>query len=493
MNFNNVLHILGLFLFFLGLTMIPAMVISFYSEGGDLQALVASFFVTSGAGFIFALLFERSEEKISLTRKEGFLIVTLAWVSAAAFGGLPFLIYGVTPTFADSFFETMSGFTTTGATVISGLDHLPRGILFWRAFTHWLGGMGVIVLAIAVLPVLGVGGMQLYKAELPSPMKDKITPRVVDTAKLLWGVYVLISLTQFFVLMLVGMSAFDAACHTFATMGTGGFSNYDASIGHFQSLHIEGVIIFFMAVAGMNFALHYRLLFTGDIKSFFGDGELRFYLLVILIATVIITVDLHLNLFYELGKSLRASLFTVVSIITTTGFITDNFDKWPLSSRIILLLLMFIGGCAGSTGGAIKCLRILLIIKHSYLEFYRLIHPHAVVAVKLGKQTVPADIMASIRSFFSSTYQRPSSPLCAWPSWGSISSAPSRPWPPPWETWGRVSAWSIPHQTSSRSPRRASGSCLSACSWDDLKSLRFSSFSFPISGKNRIESPPRLC
>ncbi|HPC74367.1 MAG TPA: potassium transporter TrkG [Syntrophales bacterium] len=399
MNFNNVLHILGLFLFFLGLAMIPALVISFYSQGGDLKALAGAFFATSGAGFILAILFEKTEEKISLTRREGFLIVTLAWVAAAAFGGLPFLIYGVTPTFADSFFETMSGFTTTGASVISGLDHLPRGILFWRAFTHWLGGMGIIVLAIAVLPVLGVGGMQLYKAELPSPVKDKISPRVVDTAKLLWGVYVLISLAQFFLLMLGGMNAFDAACHTFATMGTGGFSNYDASIGHFQSLYIEGVIIFFMAVAGMNFALHYRL-FTGDFKSFFSDGELRFYLLIILVATAVVTIDLHLNLFYEMGKALRSSLFTVVSIITTTGFVTDNFDQWPLPSRIIILLLMFIGGCAGSTGGAIKCLRILLIIKHSYLEFYRLIHPHAVVVVKLGKQTVPADIMASIRSFF---------------------------------------------------------------------------------------------
>jgi trk system potassium uptake protein TrkH len=399
MNPKNVCHILGLFLFFLGLTMIPAMVISFYSEGGDLKALVASFFATSGTGFIFAILFERSEEKISLSRREGFLVVTLAWALAAVFGGLPFMIYGVTPTFADSFFETMSGFTTTGASVISGLEHLPRGILFWRAFTQWLGGMGIIVLAIAILPVLGVGGMQLYKAELPSPVKDKITPRVVDTAKLLWGVYVAISIAEFLLLMLGGMSAFDAACHTFATMATGGFGNYDASIAHFKSLYIEGVIIFFMAVAGMNFALHYRL-FTGDIKSFFGDSELRFYLLIILIATVIVTVDLHLNLFYTLGKALRASLFQVVSIMTTTGFVTDNFDKWPLSSRIILLLLMFIGGCAGSTGGAIKCLRFLLIIKHSYLEFYRLIHPHAVVVVKLGNKTVPADIMASIRSFF---------------------------------------------------------------------------------------------
>ncbi len=399
MNLNNVLHLLGLFLFFLGLTMIPSVVIAFYTEGGDLHALAASFLLTCGAGFILALLFEKSETRISLTRREGFLIATLAWVSAAAFGGLPFLIHGVTPTFTDSFFETMSGFTTTGASVLSGLDHLPRGLLFWRAFTQWLGGMGIIVLAIAVLPVLGVGGMQLYKAELPSPVKDKISPRIVDTAKLLWGVYVAISLAEFLLLMLGGMSAFDAACHTFTTMATGGFGNYDASIAHFRSLYIEGVIIFFMLLAGINFTLHYRLL-TGDIKSFVGDGELRFYLLIIVIAAAVVTMDLHLNLFYTLDRALRASLFQVVSILTTTGFVTDNFDQWPLPSRIILLLLMFIGGCAGSTGGSIKCLRILLIIKHSYLEFYRLIHPHAVVAIKLGKRTVPADVMASIRSFF---------------------------------------------------------------------------------------------
>jgi trk system potassium uptake protein TrkH len=400
MNLNNVLHILGLFLFFLGLTMIPAMVIAFYAEGGGFYALLVSFFTTSGTGFIFALLFEKSEEKISLTRREGFLVATLAWASAAAFGGLPFLIHGVTPTFTDSFFETMSGLTTTGASVLSGLDHLPRGLLFWRAFIQWLGGMGIIVLAIAVLPVLGVGGMQLYKAELPSPVKDKISPRIVDTAKLLWGIYFTISMAEFILLMFGGMSAFDAACHTFTTMATGGFGNYDTSIAHFRSLYIEGVIIFFMAVAGVNFALHYRLLAMGDFKSFFGDSELRFYLLTIFIATVVVTIDLHLNLFYAIEKALRASLFHVVSIMTTTGFVTENFNKWPLPSRIILLLLMFIGGCAGSTGGSIKCLRIVLIIKHSYLEFYRLIHPHAVVVVKLGKQTVPADIMASIRSFF---------------------------------------------------------------------------------------------
>ena len=399
MNVRNVLSILGILLLYLGLAMVPALGISIYRGEGDLAAFALSIAITGGTGLGLYFALRRRDERMSLTHKEGFLIVTLAWVLASAFGGLPYLFHGCTPTFADAFFETMSGFTTTGSSVISGLDHLPRGILFWRALTHWIGGMGIIVLSIAILPLLGVGGMQLYKAELPSPVKDKLTPRIADTARRLWAVYVIISTAQFILLLLGGMEPFDAICHTFATMATGGFSTHDASVGHFGSLYVEIVITAFMIIAGMNFTLHYQL-FTGNPRRFYADEELRFYLLVIVGATALVTINLRMNVYGSLGEALRYASFQVASIITTTGFATANFDAWPVPSKFVLLILMFIGGSAGSTGGAIKCLRFLLIIKHSAKELYRLMHPHAVVVVKLGKTAVPSDIMAGIRSFF---------------------------------------------------------------------------------------------
>ena len=249
--------------------------------------------------------------------------------------------------------------------------------------------MGIIILSIAILPILGVGGMQLFKAEIPSPVKDKITPRIAETAKNLWLVYVVITAAEVVLLFLGGMSAFDAVCHSFATMATGGFGTYDASIGHFNSLYIEIVIICFMFVAGMNFTLHYRLI-RGDSKTFFRDPEFHFYAAIVLVSTAIITLDLRFHYFSNLGESLRYAAFQVVSIMTTTGFATYNFDQWPAPSKFILILLMFIGGCAGSTGGAIKCLRFLIVIKQTFIELSRLIHPHAVLSVKLAKSRRPA-------------------------------------------------------------------------------------------------------
>ena len=259
--------------------------------------------------------------------------------------------------------------------------------------------MGIIILSIAILPLLGVGGMQLYKAELPSPVKDKITPRIAETARTLWIVYIVISIIEFVMLLTGGMDVFNALCHTLTTMATGGFSTSDASIAQFHSAYIDGIITFFMLVAGINFTLHYSLI-MGNFKAFFANSELRLYLAIILTAIVIITVILKQHALYNGGESLRYASFQVVSIITTTGFTTANFDDWPSLSKIILLLLMFVGGSAGSTGGSIKCLRILLILKHSYKELYRLVHPHAVTAVKLGKRTVYPETMASIWGFF---------------------------------------------------------------------------------------------
>ncbi len=399
MNTRNILYILGALIFFLGLAMFFPLLCSLYYQEGDSNTFIYSILITSGVGALFYFLFKPANGKISLTHKEGFLIVATGWFLAAAFGSLPYMLQGVLPQFGNAFFESMSGFTTTGATVITNIGELPHGLLFWRSMTQWLGGMGIIVLSIAILPLLGVGGMQLYKAELPSPVKDKLTPRVAETARTLWIVYIIISIIEFIMLLTGGMDVFNALCHTFTTMATGGFSTSDASIAHFNSAYIDGIITFFMLVAGINFTIHYSLI-TGNFKTVFQNSELRLYLGIILTAVVIITISLKQNVFYETGEYLRYVSFQVVSILTTTGFTTANFDNWPSLSKIILLILMFIGGSAGSTGGGIKCLRILLIFKYIYKELYRLVHPHAVTAVKLGKRIVYPETMASIWGFF---------------------------------------------------------------------------------------------
>jgi trk system potassium uptake protein TrkH len=399
MKARNILYILGSFLFCLGLTMLLPLAWSFYYWEGDYKALSISMGITSIIGALLYLIFKPANGDITLSHKEGFLIVAAGWFLAGVFGSLPYSIYGVLPTFTDAFFESMSGFTTTGATVITNIENIPHGILLWRSLTQWLGGMGIIILSIAILPLLGVGGMQLYKAELPSPVKDKLTPRVAETARTLWIVYIIISIVEFIMLLFGGMDVFNSLCHTFSTMATGGFSTSDASIGHFHSVYIDSVITLFMLIAGINFTLHYSLL-MGNFKTVFKNSELRFYLGIVLISVIIVTINLRLNIFEDIGKCIRYALFQVISILTTTGFSTDNFNEWPALSKMILLLLMFIGGCAGSTGGSIKCLRILLILKHSYMELYRLVHPHAVTAVKLGKKIVYPETMASIWGFF---------------------------------------------------------------------------------------------
>jgi trk system potassium uptake protein TrkH len=395
---KNILYILGAFLFFLGLAMLLPMACSLYFADGDFTALSLSMIITSIVGVLLYFLC-KPEGDITLNHREGFLIVATGWLLAGIFGSFPFLIQGILPSFTDAFFESISGFTTTGATVITNIESLPRGILLWRSLTQWLGGMGIIVLSIAILPLLGVGGMQLYKAELPSPVKDKLTPRVAETARTLWIVYFIISTIEFILLLFGGMDVFNALCHTFSTMATGGFSTSDASIAHFHSTYIDAVITLFMLIAGINFTLHYSLI-VGNLRGVFKNSELRFYLSVVLVAVIIVTLNLRLNLFEDIGKCIRYASFQVVSLVTTTGFTTANFDTWPALSKIILLLLMFIGGSAGSTGGSIKCLRILLILKHSYMELYRLVHPHAVTAVKLGKKIVYPETMASIWGFF---------------------------------------------------------------------------------------------
>ena len=398
MKTRAVIYTLGAFLFMLGLTMLAPLVCSLFYSEGDSLSFILSISITCGTGLLLFLMGKPRDGNSHLNHREGFLIVTMSWIFAALFGSLPYLIHGVLPSLTNAYFEAMSGFTTTGATVITRIEALPHGILLWRSMTQWLGGMGIIILSIAILPFLGAGGRQLFKAEVPGPMKDKLVPRITETARSLWIVYFIITMAGFILLMFGGMGIFDAVNHIFCAMATGGFSTKDTSIAWFNSSYIDGVLVAFMLIAGINFTIHYQLL-TGHVRGILKDSELHFFLGTVLTATILITLDLHMHLFEDLGRAFRYALFHVSSIISTTGFTTDNFDEWPAFSQIILILLMFIGGSSGSTGAAIKCIRVLLLIKYAYLELYRLIHRHAVFQVKLSHQSIHPDIMKSILGF----------------------------------------------------------------------------------------------
>ncbi|MFQ5824618.1 MAG: TrkH family potassium uptake protein [bacterium] len=395
MDIKAVLHILGVLLVFLGFSLLLPIVFSLYYKDGDFFALLFSLLIIITIGF---LLWKLTPANRELRMREGFAVVTFSWIFLAGFGTLPFLLSNVEISFTEAFFETMSGFTTTGATILTDIEVLPHGVLFWRSLTHWLGGMGIIVLSLAILPILGVGGMQLFKAEAPGPEVDKLQPRIQDTAKILWGVYALFTLLEAVLLKFGGMSLFDALCQTFGTMATGGFSTKNDGIAYFNSAYIEYVITFFMILAGTNFALHYRAL-TGQVKSYVNNSEYRFYLGIILIVTSIIFFDLRLNLYSSSSESIRKSIFQVTSLLTTTGFHTADYESWSVSSQLILLVLMFIGGCAGSTGGAIKVIRILLTIKYGFMQLKRLIHPHAVIPIRLGNRTIPQEAITDILGF----------------------------------------------------------------------------------------------
>jgi trk system potassium uptake protein TrkH len=313
------------------------------------------------------------------------------------FGALPFFI-GSDISFVDAFFDSISGVTTTGASILINVEAVPKGLLFWRSFIQWLGGMGIIVLSVAILPFLGVGGMQLYKAEVPTPVPDKLRPRIRDTAMVLWKVYALFSLVEVVLLVLGGMSIFDALCHTFTTMPTGGFSTKNASIGHYDSAYFDIVIIVFMVLAGINFSLHFQML-RGRPLAFWRDSECRFYLLLTAVLVLFVTFELFGDVYQNFGQALRHGAFQVVSILTTTGFATADYEKWPAMSQMILLMCMFIGASAGSTGGGMKCLRVMLCFKFCYKELFALIHPHAVSHIKIGGKPVPEDVTRSVLGF----------------------------------------------------------------------------------------------
>jgi trk system potassium uptake protein TrkH len=395
MNLRCVLHVVSVLMLVVAAAMATAALASW--GWGDSPAVIYAMLRASGMGALLgALLFVVTRGPISLTRKDGFGIVALGWIAAGLIGALPYLLTGAIPNPVDAVFETISGFTTTGATILTDIEVLPRGIIYWRSLTQWLGGMGVLLVVVAILPILGVGGMQIYRAEMPGPQKDRLTPRIGNTAKLLYGVYLLLTVVQTVLLMAAGMSFFDALNHTFCTVSTGGFSPYNASVAAFESSWIHNIIIVFMILAGINFSLHFRFL-RGEFQTYFKSAETKFYLGLVFATALAITVSLSADL--TPGIRLRDSLFQVTSIITTTGFATADFDLWPLFPKAILFALLFSGGCAGSTAGGLKIVRSLVLLKEVFRQLKLFIQPQAVLKVRLDKFPVPSTIVSGITAF----------------------------------------------------------------------------------------------
>jgi trk system potassium uptake protein len=425
-QFGSLLKLLGMLL------LVPGVVATIYGESRG----VIAFALTSLLALLAGIISERLGSDEQMGSKEGFALVAFGWLGAAFFGALPYIFLGIGV--IDALFESMSAFTTTGASILTesnaqgywivnqtladgslaaalelsfstlltnssliaatpGIDRTYFGLLFWRSFAQWLGGMGIILLFIAILPKLGVAGRQLYRAEVPGPDKDALTPRIRETAKALWWVYLILTVAEIVLLVLAKMPLYDSLCNTFASMATGGFSPQGLSIAAYNSAIVDAIIIVFMFLAGANFALHYRMLYT-DRKALIKDTEFKFYAAIILSATAIIVLwgGIDGGLFYKI----RLALFQVVSIITTTGFATADFDRWTSAAKFALFLLMFIGACAGSTGGAIKTVRLLLVLKYAYRDLFRALHPKAVMPVKLGGVPVKDEILQSSIIFF---------------------------------------------------------------------------------------------
>lgn len=399
MRWLYVLKVVGALVFCVGLTMIFPMFFSLYYQDGSLAPLALSMALTLFSGAAMYLLFKNPDPRAGMNHREGMAITALGWVAAGIFGALPFYFSDAFVYPVDCVFESISGFTTTGASVMTDIEAAPKGILFWRSLTHFLGGMGIIVLSLAILPFLGVGGMQLYKAEVPGPSPDKLKPRIKDTATALWKVYILITLIETVLLMFGGMDLFDGLCHAFGTMATGGFSTRNASVAAFNSSYIDAVITVFMLIAGINFSLHY-LLIKGRPGALWRDPECRCFLGIFLVITVITFFCILGRDYQSAGEAAQYSAFQVASILTTTGFATADYELWPSLPQCLLLLCMFIGGSAGSTGGGMKVMRLMILAKHSYRELLRLIHPRAVTSVKFGGRVVSPDVMSSLWGFF---------------------------------------------------------------------------------------------
>ncbi len=399
MDPKTVLRIIAYLLLIVCGFMLTAVVVALYfREFAVSRAFIETVAMTVLVAGIF-LFTTRNSGRSQPSFKDGFLFVVGGWGMVALIGALPFYLSGTIPSFCDAYFEAISGFTTTGASILTEVQSLPRAILYWRSLTHWLGGMGIVVLTVAILPLLGVGGLQLVKAEAPGPTVDKITPRIAETAKYLWYIYLGMTVIETLLLMGGGMGFFNALTHTFGTVATGGFSTMNASVAHFDSAYIDWVITFFMVAAGMNFVLHFRLL-TGNVKILFSNTELKAYLLIFVFATLMIAYKLNLEVYPGFFEALRYAAFQVASILTTTGYVTADYETWPYMAQAVLFLLMFVGGCSGSTGGGIKVIRIVTLFKQAVNEMRYLIHPKGVFPLRFSGQVVRKNIVYAISGFF---------------------------------------------------------------------------------------------
>ncbi len=394
-------RILGLLLMVFSITMLPPELVSWLYADVAKGPFITAFLIILGAGLVLWL--PAYSYRRELRVRDGFVVVVMFWVALSLCGAVPFaLLENPDMSLSDSVFESVSGLTTTGATVIQNIDDLPPSILFYRQQLQWLGGMGIIVLAVAILPMLGVGGMQLYRAETPGPMKDdKLTPRITETAKALWYIYLGLTVACALAYWLAGMSLFDAIGHSFTTVAIGGFSTHDASMGYFNNPLVEVVAVVFMTLAGINFALHFRAWHRLSIKHYLADAELRTYLMLLVIISIIASIYLYLSGTYTgLMESVRHGVFQTVSISTTSGFTTTGYHDWPLFLPVLLLFSSFIGGCAGSTGGGLKVIRVLLLFKQGMREIARLVHPSAVVPIKIGGKPLSDRVVDAVWGFF---------------------------------------------------------------------------------------------
>lgn len=396
-NGQVITHVVSTIIIIMGVLMLPALGFSAYHGEHDFYPILYSSLLTLTVGISLKFVTRKSKDA-EIKKRDGYLIVTSSWLAMAVFGTLPYLFSGAIPDISNAFFESMSGLTTTGATILDDIESLPHGILFWRSMTQWIGGMGIIVLTIAILPLLGIGGMELFVAEAPGPTKDKIHPRIKETAKRLWFIYLILTITETIILMFCGMNFFDAINHSLTTNSTGGFSTKQDSIAAFDSPMIEAVIMFFMFVAGTNFTLIY-FGFKGKFTKFWHNDEFKWYLGAVFGLILILTPIVFIETGITFLQALRDVAFQVVSIITTTGYATADFTLWGPLATFIFFLMLFSGASAGSTSGGIKIVRIVLLMKNGFLEFKKRLHPSAILPVHLNKQTVPSKIIYNLLAF----------------------------------------------------------------------------------------------
>lgn len=395
-NHGIIIRILGSLLIIESFFLLLAFFISLYYKEDDLNSFIYTILIVVTLGMSARFFTKKVDKRIS--KREGYIIVSNVWIFFSLMGALPFIISGYIPSFTNAFFETISGFTTTGASILNDIEALPHGLLFWRSIIQWMGGMGIIVLSLAVLPILGIGGIQLFSAEVPGPVPDKLHPRFSETAKRLWLIYLIFTIIETILLMFGGMGWFDAINHSFTTMATGGYSTKQESVAYFSSPYIQYVITLFMFIAGTNFTLAY-FGFKLKFKKIYKNEEFRYYFLFTLIISLVIAVGLYLKHNLTAEQSFRDAIFQVVSIITTTGYATADYLMWHPFLVVLIFIVMFIGGSAGSTGGGMKVMRIVVLLKNSAAEFKRLIHPNAIIPVRFNHKPVPTQIVTNILAF----------------------------------------------------------------------------------------------